>query len=327
MLVDKYYKSQGNQIQLVEVDSEKLDRLVNLLGELVINRTSIEQVTNELKVYRLNEGIEQGNRIITELQDLVMKIRMVPIDILFSKMFDVIKHYNEQSLQRLDIIVKGEKTEIDRTIVKALEEPLYNIVEYVYKNSVQSSNPNNEICLTAFTEGRNVIIKIITNTKLEYSEHEGKKIADIGGNMSINGSEAVITIPLNISIIKALLVKLGKQNYALPLDIIDTIVNSDSFKIASSNGREVLIYRNNMIPLIRISRKLNITQEDCDSGFAIIVNIQGSTFSLLVDSLNGQRDIVVKPLPNLFKKQKEFSGATILGDGMITLIIDAAGLI
>ena len=158
------------------------------------------------------------------------------------------------------------------------------------------------------------------------------KIAALGGTVDLyseegKGSTFVIKLPLTLQIIQALLVKIGEETLAISLGFIDRVIDYKEENIKRSNGREVIVYRENIIPLVRLNETLDIEASETDKKFVIIVNVGDKTIGLLVDSLLGQQEIVIKPLGKTLKSLDQYIGATILGNGLVTLILDVGALL
>ena len=141
------------------------------------------------------------------------------------------------------------------------------------------------------------------------------------------GSSFIIKLPLTLQIIQALLVKVGADTLAISLGYIDRVIDFKEDMVKKSNNREVIMYRGNVIPFVRVNEKLKIEQADNENKFVVIVKVGDKTTGLLVDSLLGQQEIVIKHLGKTLKNMKQYIGATILGDGLVTLILDVAALI
>ena len=158
------------------------------------------------------------------------------------------------------------------------------------------------------------------------------KIAALGGTVDIvseecKGSSFIIRLPLTLQIIQALLVKVGTETLAISLGFIDRVIDYNEDKIKSTNGKEVIIYRDKVIPLLRLNERLDIEVAESNKKYVIIVNVGDKTVGLLVDSLLGQQEIVIKELGNTLKDLDEYIGATILGNGLVTLILDVGAIV
>lgn len=373
--------------QSVRVDLERIDNLMNMVSELVIYRTRLEQIVVSHKSQELNETLEQVGRTTSDLQDLVMKIRMLPLDTVFNRFPRMIRDVSVELNKEINFIIEGADTELDRTVIDEIGEPLIHLlrnaadhgVESAEKRIAQGKSPIGTVKLVAYQEGTKALIKVIDDgaginvdrvkAKAEqkgintdgmsdsdirnlifaqgFSTNEvvtdisGRgvgmdvvktKIAALGGTVDLyseegKGSTFVIKLPLTLQIIQALLVKIGEETLAISLGFIDRVIDYKEEKIKRSNGKEVIVYREEVIPLVRLNETLDIEASVTDKKFVIIVNVGDKTIGLLVDSLLGQQEIVIKPLGKTLKKLDQYIGATILGNGLVTLILDVGALL
>ncbi len=373
--------------QSVRVDLEKIDNLMNMVSELVIYRTRLEQIVISHKSQELNETLEQVGRTTSDLQDLVMKIRMLPLDTVFNRFPRMIRDISVELNKEINFIIEGADTELDRTVIDEIGEPLIHLlrnaadhgVESAEKRIAQGKSPVGTVKLVAYQEGTKALIKVIDDgagidlervkAKAEqrgintegmsdsdiknlifaqgFSTNEvvtdisGRgvgmdvvktKIAALGGTVDLyseegKGSTFVIKLPLTLQIIQALLVKIGEETLAISLGFIDRVIDYKEENIKRSNGKEVIVYRENVIPLVRLNETLDIEASATDKKFVIIVNVGDKTIGLLVDSLLGQQEIVIKPLGKTLKSLDQYIGATILGNGLVTLILDVGALL
>lgn len=372
--------------QSVRVDLERLDMLMNMVSELVIHRTRLEQLGLSYKSQDMNETLEQVGRATSDLQDLVMKIRMLPLEVVFNRFPRMIRDLSVELDKEMDFIIEGKDTELDRTVIDEIGEPLIHLLRNAADHGIESKekriaagkDPVGKIKLIAYQEGTKAVIRVeddgagidvnkvrekaekigistegmansdirnlifmegfSTNEKVTDVSGRGvgmdvvkTKIASLGGTVDVisemgKGSAFIIKLPLTLQIIQALLVKVGKETFAISLGYIDRVIDFKKENVKKSNGREVILYRDNIIPLIRVNEKLGIDTNADSKQFVIIINVGEKTVGLLVDSLQGQQEIVIKPLGKTLQSVKEYIGATILGDGLVTLILDAAAL-
>ncbi|MZK49908.1 chemotaxis protein CheA [Clostridium beijerinckii] len=373
--------------QSVRVDLERIDNLMNMVSELVIYRTRLEQIVNVHKSQELNETLEQVGRTTSDLQDLVMKIRMLPLDTVFNRFPRMIRDISVELNKEINFVIEGADTELDRTVIDEIGEPLIHLlrnaadhgIESAEKRIAQGKPPVGTVKLIAYQEGTKALIKVSDDgaginlervkAKAEqkginteglsdsdirnlifaqgFSTNEvvtdisGRgvgmdvvktKIAALGGTVDLvseegKGSTFVIKLPLTLQIIQALLVKVGEETLAISLGFIDRVIDYKEENIKRSNGKEVIIYRENVIPLVRLNETLDIEASNSDKKFVIIVNVGDKTIGLLVDSLLGQQEIVIKPLGKTLKNLDQYIGATILGNGLVTLILDVGALL
>lgn len=373
--------------QSVRVDLERIDKLMNMVSELVIYRTRLEQIVVDHKSSDLTETLEQVGRTTTDLQDLVMKIRMLPLDTVFNRFPRMIRDISVELNKEINFVIEGAETELDRTVIDEIGEPLIHLLRNAADHGIETKEERiakgkpavGTIKLVAYQEGTKALIKVIDDgaginvekvkAKAErvginteglsdddiknlifaqgFSTNEvvtdisGRgvgmdvvraKVSALGGTVDLiseegKGSTFVIRLPLTLQIIQALLVTVGDETLAISLGFIDRVIDYKKDNIKKSNGKEVIIYRDNVIPLVRLNERLSIESVDTEKKFVIIVKVGEKTIGLLVDSLMGQQEIVIKPLGKTLSSLKEYIGATILGNGLVTLILDVGALI
>ncbi|MGL4452606.1 MAG: chemotaxis protein CheW [Sarcina sp.] len=387
--VIKKSKTSGKSAhQSVRVDLERLDKLINMVSELVINRTRLEQIAADQRCQELTETLEQVARTTSDLQDLVMKIRMLPLDVVFNRFPRMIRDVSLELGKEVNFIIEGQDTELDRTVIDEIGEPLIHLLRNAIDHGVESKEERvkngksvvGKILLTAYQEGTKAVIKVqddgaginivkvkakaervgidtegmsddeIRNlifssgfsTNEEVTDISGRgvgmdvvktKISALGGTVDVIseegvGSTFIIKLPLTLQIIQALLVKVGEENFAISLGFIDRVIDFNSINIKKSNSKEVIVYRDRVIPLLRLNEYFGIEEaQDASEKFVVIVKVANKEIGLLVDSLLGQQEVVIKPLGNSLSNIKEYIGATILGNGLVTLILDVAALV
>lgn len=385
----KSVKKEGHKKshQSVRVDLERIDKLMNMVSELVIYRTRLEQIVVDHKSSDLTETLEQVGRTTTDLQDLVMKIRMLPLDTVFNRFPRMIRDISVELNKEINFVIEGAETELDRTVIDEIGEPLIHLLRNAADHGIETKEERiakgkpavGTIKLVAYQEGTKALIKVIDDgaginvekvkAKAErvginteglsdddiknlifaqgFSTNEvvtdisGRgvgmdvvraKVSALGGTVDLiseegKGSTFVIRLPLTLQIIQALLVNVGNETLAISLGFIDRVIDYKKDNIKKSNGKEVIIYRDDVIPLVRLNERLNIESVDTEKKFVIIVKVGEKTIGLLVDSLMGQQEIVIKPLGKTLSSLKEYIGATILGNGLVTLILDVGALI
>lgn len=371
--------------QYIRVDLNKLDSFMNLVSELVIYRTRLENVSKEEKSTAINEPLEHVARITTELQDLVLKIRMQPVNVVLNRFPRMVRDLANELNKDIELIIEGEETELDRTVVSELSEPLVHLIRNAADHGIETAEVRESlgkpskglIKLSAYQEGNRVIItiqddgkglnpevikesairkginvdglgdreiiRLIFNqgfsTSKEVTNISGRgvgmdvvrqKIESLGGEIDVvsqvnKGTTFNIKLPLTLSIIQALMVKVGQEVFALPLGVIERVIKLDQEEIISTHGDEVYIYKNVAIPVIRVNEKLNLETEEGDKHIIIIL-LGDQYYGLVVDDLIGQQEIVIKKLGSVLNGVREYLGATILGNGDITLILDLSNL-
>ncbi|TWH48618.1 chemotaxis protein CheA [Sporomusa sp. KB1] len=379
--------------QSVRVDIDKLDSLLNLVGELVINKTRLEQIGLTHKLTDLVETIEQMDRVTTDLQSVVMKVRMVPVGQVFNRFPRMVRDLSRELNKEINLIIQGEETELDRTVIDEIGDPLVHLlrnsidhgVEHPAERQAKGKNPVGEVRLIARHEGNNVIIMVeddgkginadvikqkavergmITQAeadKLEAAEAvrlvflpgfstaetvtdvSGRgvgmdavktKIESLGGMVDVEtkinmGSKFKIRLPLTLAIIQALLVKVCEEIYAIPLGSIDSTINITPQDIKTIQNQEVILLRGQIIPIVRLANVLNVAntcQHSQEELFVVIVHIGEERAGIIVDTLIGQQEIVIKSMGKLLAGIKVIAGATILGNGQVALILDVGAL-
>lgn len=373
--------------QSVRVDLERLDKFMNMVSELVIHRTRLEQISTNYKSTELNETLEQVARTTSDLQDLVMKIRMLPLETVFNRFPRMVRDLSVELDKDIEFTVKGQDTELDRTVIDEIGEPLIHLIRNAADHGIESrekriangKKPTGTIKLIAYQEGTKAIIKVeddgggidvervrakaekigistegmsdsdIKNlifaqgfsTNEEVTDISGRgvgmdvvktKISSLGGTVDVTseidkGTSFIITLPLTLQIIQALLVKIGNETMAISLGYIDRVIDYKEEKVMKTDNKEVILYNENVIPLIRVYEKLGLEKVHSNKKYVVIVKVGEKTVGLLVDGLLGQQETVIKPLGKTLKGLKEYIGATIYGDGLVTLILDVAALI
>jgi two-component system chemotaxis sensor kinase CheA len=255
-----------------------------------------------------DHGIESGEERIKMGKDAVGKIRLIA--------------YQEGTKAVIKVEDDGSGIPVDK--VKAKAERLGINTEGMSDNDIR-----NLIFMQGFStneqvtdiSGRGVGMDVVKT-----------KISALGGTVDVisekdKGSSFIITLPLTLQIIQALLVKVGEETMAISLGYIDRVIDYSDSLVKLTNNREVIIYNGSVIPLIRLDKRLTVKKSNASKSYIVIVKVGEKTVGLMVDGLFGQREIVIKPLGKTLQGLKEYIGATILGDGLVTLILDVAALV
>ena len=379
----------------VRVDIEKLDVLMNLVSELIIAKNSLVSATNAEGAVNtgVNEHIEYLESVTTNLHESVMKVRMVPIESVVNKFPRMIRDLQKKLGKKMELYMSGEETELDRTVVDEIGDPLMHLLRNSADHGLESAAVRKErgkpevgsIFLNAYQEGNNVVIEVrddgngidveaVRNKAIErgtitpeqaesMSEKEiinllflpsfstAKQVSDVSGRgvgldvvrskiESLSGevevksklgvgSTWIIRLPLTLAIIQALMVVVGGEKYAISLGNIQTIEDISPSDIKYVQSKEVITLRGNVIPLVRLNQVLGIesTRKPDENMIAVIVKKGDKQAGLIIDELMGQQEIVIKSLGKYINKSKEISGATILGDGEVALILDTNALL
>jgi two-component system chemotaxis sensor kinase CheA len=351
--------------QSIRVDLSRLDHFMNLVSELVIYRNRLDDISSRFEFKEINSTLEQITRITSDLQDLVLKIRMQPVSVVFNRFPRMMRDLSKDLEKEFEFAVEGEETELDRTVISELGEPLVHLlrnaadhgIEHAEDRVILGKPKSGLIKLTAYQEGNKVVITVSDDGGGIKSENIGKifdqgfsttkevnnisgrgvgmdvvkqKILSLGGSIDVKsevnkGSIFTINLPLTLSIIQSLMIKVGEEIFALPLGIIEKVVEIENEEIIKSHANEVYIYRDQAIPVIRLDKKLSI-ESNSDEKHLIIISLGSQPYGLLVDELIGQQEIVIKKLGGVLKNVKEYLGATILGNGDIILILDVGNI-
>lgn len=382
----KSSRSQRGQLnQSIRVDLDRLDSFMNLVSELVIYRTRLEDLTTRHNIEEINEPLEHVGRITSELQDLVLKIRMQPVNVVLNRFPRMVRDLSQELDKEIELVIRGEETELDRTVVSELGEPLVHLIRNAADHGIESGEVRESlgkprkglINVSAYQEGNRVVLVVQDDGKgldpkliKENAERKGidteglgdkelinlifhqgfstvedvtdvsgrgvgmdvvrEKISSLGGDIEVSsevnvGTSFLIKLPLTLSIIQALMVNIGEEVFALPLGIIERVVKLEEDEIVESHNGEVYIHMEKAIPVIRTNERLNIESRNKENHL-ILISLGEEYYGLVVDSLIGQQEIVIKKLSGALSKMDEYLGATILGNGDIVLILDIANL-
>ncbi|QQZ60324.1 chemotaxis protein CheA [Paenibacillus sonchi] len=379
----------GAPSRTIRVDIERLDVLMNLFSELLIDRVRLEQLASEVQNTDLTETVEHMGRVSGDLQNIVMKLRMVPVDTVFNRFPRMVRDLAKSLDKKIDLIVTGAETELDRTVIDEIGDPLVHLLRNAVDHGVEGiqdrlaagKSDTGTVNLRAFHSGNHVFIEIeddgagINPQKIlqsaikkgilsqeqasSYSDDEAiqllfapgfstaevisdvsgrgvgldvvkSKITSLGGNVVVystqgKGTNFSVQLPLTLSIIAAMLVRLGTEKYAIPLSsIVETGIVKQT-QIRSIHGNKMVEFRNSHIPLVSLSKIFSVPDydESTEEETEIVVVRKGERLvALAVQDFIGQNEIVIKNLGKYLPEVQGISGATILGDGQVALIID-----
>jgi two-component system chemotaxis sensor kinase CheA len=376
----------------VRVDIDRLDVLMNLVSELIIIKTRLEGIEDVDTSKNYAEAVEYLERITTSLHDSVMKVRMVPVDLVFNRFPRMIRDVSRELGKDIVLNMTGTETELDRTVIDEIGEPLIHLIRNSADHGIESKEirekigkpPSGHINLKAYQVGNNVVIEVeddgqgidldkvkekaiekgvlkkdmannlsqkdiidllfkpsfTTSDKITDLSGRGvgldvvkTKIEQLGGAVEVEtekgvGSKFIIRLPLTLAIIQALLVVIGDEKYAIPLNSTKEIIKITPEQIKMIQNQEVILHRNMVVPIVRLNKILEVPEYDEDKKnlTVVIVKKGEKTSGFLVDSLIGQREVVIKSLGKLLSGVKHIAGATILGDGNVALILDVNSL-
>ncbi len=399
--------------QTIRVDIERLDALLNLVGELVINRTRISDIANTLE--RLmndkaavgdNLGAHHGivaplakdlaesaallARTTNEIQESIMKVRMVPIGQVFDRFPRLVRDVAKARGKEVQLVISGAETDLDKTIVDEVGEPLMHLLRNSVDHGIEPPDAREQrgkpragtISLNAYHEGNQIIIEVtddgggidlekvrargirqgLISADDRLSDRElieliftpgfstAEVISDVSGrgvgmdvvkknitrlkgifdvdSVAGQGTRFTIKLPLTLAIIQALLVRVVDELYAIPLDSVIESQRVEMPDVRTVHGNEVITLRGQVVPLVRIADFFELGgRRDPEKVMIVIVGLQGKQVGLVVDSFEGEQEIVIKPLSDVVGRIPGISGATILGNGSISLIIDVHSLV
>ncbi|MFW6273330.1 MAG: chemotaxis protein CheA [Halanaerobium sp.] len=378
----------------VRVDISKLDTLMNMVGELLINKTRLQSLNIEKS--KFNEIIPQLDRVTMELHHIVMQIRMVPVGVMFSRFPRMIRDLSNKMGKDINFVMEGQETELDRSIIDELSDPLTHLLRNAIDHGIESpeerkkmgKNPVGKIELKAYQKGSEILIEvkddgagidaekigtkalekgIVTEEELEQLEkrdvldfvfHPGfstaSEVTDVSGRgvgmdivrntvkkldgqISIeselgSGSSFMISLPLTLAITQALMVKITGDIFAIPINAVSETLTIESSNIKQVRGKDVIVLREKTIPLKSAAEifgdgDFKALKKEKDNFSAVILKSGERYIGLVVEELLNQQEIVIKSLGNYLQDTMYISGATIIGDGDVALIIDVRDII
>ena len=413
----KEQENKGKKIKkTMRVDADKIDALMNQVGELVVDRSYFYQLFNEMRdmqqylkemlgteqqkelkqfrafTYRLGEAISSLGRTSNELQEGVMKMRMLPISHLFNRYPRLVHDLTMNMGKKVDLILRGEETELDKMIVEEISDPLIHIIRNAIDHGIESAEERlrankpeaGKLILEAYQESNHIVIEVRDDgrgldpqkikdkavSKGLYSEDDierlsrrevtnlilmpgfstadkitgtsgrgvgmdvvKKNIEKLNGTLDIDtipgkGTLMRLKIPLTVAIIHALMVRVGADMFTIPLANVDETVRISKDDTSFVEGVEVIHLRGVALPIFRLATLFGVkSDQDLDKSFVVIVNTDGQRIGFVVDEMLGQEEVVIKPLEDYVQDRSGFSGATIVGDGRISLILDVYELV
>jgi two-component system chemotaxis sensor kinase CheA len=394
--------------QTIRVDIDRLDLLLNLVGELVINRTRISDIASTLGRElggttngRVESGLSQLAkdlsessallaRTTNEIQESIMKVRMVPIGQVFDRFPRMVRDLAKARGKDIQLEIAGAETDLDKTIVDEVGEPLMHLVRNCVDHGIEppevreaNGKPRHgRIRLNAYHEGNQVIVEVsddgggidlarvrekairlgqisetdrLTDREIieqifEPGFSTADQITDVSGrgvgmdvvkknilrlkgvfdvdSVQGEGTRFTMKLPLTLAIIQALLVRVAEELYSIPLDSVIESQRIEASEVRTVHGGEVITLRGQVVPLIRVGEFFRLdAPRDPDKVMIVIVGLQGRQVGLVVDSFQGEQEIVIKPLSDVIGRIAGISGATILGNGSISLIVDVHSLV
>lgn len=386
--------------QTVRVDVKRLDHLMRLIGELVLGKNRLISIYDEVEerydgeqfLEELNQVVSAVSIVTTDLQLAVMKTRMLPVSKVFNKFPRMVRDLSRDMGKNIELIISGEETELDKTIIEEVGDPLVHIIRNSCDHGIESKDERiaagkseaGKIELKAYNEGNHIVIEIaddgrglnaevlkqkalekdiitereadMMNDKEAYSLifRAGFSTAKVVTNVSgrgvgmdvvktniekLNGMIDVeselgqgtilkLKIPLTLAIIQALIVGVQEEYYAIPLSSVIETVRANQDEIYIVEGRSVLRLRDEILTLVRLSDifKVDSVIKNSSEMYVVVIGLAENKIGIIVDYLVGQEEVVIKSLGYYLKGTEGIAGATVRGDGKITLIVDVAGM-
>ncbi len=373
----------------LRVAAEKLDELVNLVGELVTVQAHLTEIAVQKSDADIEGIAEEIERITWALRDSALNIRMLPIGTTFNKFNRLTRDLSNELGKDIELVTSGAETELDKTVIEKLADPLVHIIRNSIDHGIETADvrlaagkpAKGTVHLSASHSGAFVVIeisddgagidkdKIVQKAKANgliaedavLSEKDAlnlifsaglstaKEVTSISGRgvgMDVvkraieslrgtvdvqsvpgQGSTFTLKIPLTLAIIEGLLVKINKNFFIVPLSLVEECIELTAEEIDRGNGKSLANVRNELVPYISLRREFNVTGTAPAIQQAVIVNNDGFRIGFVVDEVIGEHQTVIKSLGKLYRNAEHISGATILGDGAVALIVDANKLI
>ncbi len=373
----------------IRVSSRKLDKLMNLVGELVTVQARLTQTSTNKNDPELESIAEEVSRLTGELRETAMDIRMMPIGKTFSTFKRLVRDLSKELGKEVELITTGSETEMDKTVIEKLNDPLVHIIRNSIDHGLElpeerernGKQRKGTVLLSAMHSGGQVLISIqddgagidpkhirakalengLIAPEAELSEKEifslifapgfttAAKVTNVsgrgvgmdvvkravdalGGTVEIEsrrgiGTTIILRLPLTLAIIEGLLVKIGREYFVLPLAAVEECVELTAEDIAKAHGRHITDVRSHIVPYIRLREKFIVEGTAPEREQIVIIAHEGQRVGFVVDSVVGEHQTVIKSLGTLFRNIEGLSGATILGDGTVALIIDIAKMV
>lgn len=387
--ISKSQPSESDKLTSIRVSSDKLDTLVNLVGELVTVHARLNQFAAAHNMPALTSISEEVERLTWELRDSALNIRMLPIGTTFSRFKRLVRDLSNELGKQVELKTDGAETELDKTVIERLNDPLVHIIrnsidhgiEYPDERKDKGKSAVGTISLSAAQAGGNVIItihddgagidkdriraKAISNgliqedAELKDSEifalifapgfSTADKVTSISGrgvgmdvvkralealrgNVEISsqleaGTTITLKLPLTLAIIEGLLIDVGEDNFIIPLSLVEECIELNAADKKKANGRHLVNVRGELVPYIPLREKFCINGNVPEIEQIVIVNDDGVRTGFVVDRVIGEHQTVIKSLGKYYKEIEGISGATVLGDGSVALILDIPKLV
>jgi len=391
----------GTETTSIRVNIDKVDEIINLVGELVITQSMLGQIGEEAendivmdgqRVEKLREGLAQLERNTRELQESVMRIRMLPISFAFNRVPRIVHDISSKLNKQVELVISGENTELDKTVLEKIGDPLVHLVRNSLDHGIETpedrvaagKESTGKLFMNAYHKGGSIVVEIeddgagLNEDKIRSKAIENgiineddnlsssqihelifaagfstadvvsdvsgrgvgmdvvrRNIKELGGTISVSsnpgqGSKFAISLPLTLAILDGQLISVGNETYIVPLiSIIESLqIKEENVNTLAQRG-EVYKLREEYIPIIRMHSVFGIPTDktELNNGLLVVVEGDGKRVGLLVDELQAQQQVVIKSLEVNYKRVDGISGATILGDGTVAMILDISGVI
>lgn len=386
--------------QTIRVDVKRLDSLMNLIGELVLGKNRLIKIYNDVEeryegekfLEELNQVVASVSMVTTDIQLAVMKTRMLPIGRVFNKFPRMVRDLSRDLGKEIDLVISGEETELDKSIVEEIGDPLVHLIRNACDHGVESKEDRaaagkpekGTVELKAYNEGNHIVVEIKDDGKgmdpdvlrskaVEkglISEREADSMTDkeayglifragfstakvvtnvsgrgvgmdvvktniekLNGIIDVEsvhgeGTTLKLKIPLTLAIIQSLLVGVQEEFYAIPLASVIETVRISQDEIYTVENKSVLRLRNEVLPLVRLADIFGVDSvfDDSEQAYVVVIGLAENKIGIIVDFLIGQEEVVIKSLGSYLKGTEGIAGATIRGDGRVTLIVDIAAM-
>ncbi|MEB3298265.1 MAG: chemotaxis protein CheA [Candidatus Sericytochromatia bacterium] len=384
-------ESKAKVAQTVRVATERLDALVNLVGELVIDRTRLQEIVHRYESDDVKEVIRHVGSVISDIHGVVMKLRMMPVERVFSRFPRMVRDLARELGKEVQLVVEGQETELDRLMIDEIADPLLHLLRNAVDHGLERGDDRElmgkprvgTIRLAARHEGSHVIIEVqddgkgldpdrIRRKAIEkglISQDEAMRLSDkqcldllflpgfstrdevtdisgrgvgmdavkaktlaLGGVLDMTsqvgkGTHVTVILPLTLAIIQCMLTEVGDEIYAIPISFIEDAHDLVDLSLQSVQDEEMAMLRGQSLPLRRLREDLDVPGgSQGQEASVVIVRVGSRRTGFLVDRLLGQQEVVIKPISRLAGTMGKVSGASILGDGRIALILDASAV-
>lgn len=382
-------RRQAEYTTSIRVRSEKLDALVDLVGELVTVQARLSQTAGQREDPDLISIAEEVERLTWEMRDQILNIRMVPIGTTFSKFNRLVRDLSQELGKDVELITFGAETELDKTVIERLNDPLVHIIRNCIDHGIERPEqrralgkpPRGSVYLSAVHSGANVILRVqddgaglnrevvrrkavemgLISPEAEVSDKDlanlilapgfstaskvtavsgrgvgmdvvKKAVEELRGSLEVvsrpnEGITFVIKLPLTLAIIDGLLVQIDRNHFIFPLSTVEECIELQKEKSSRKKGRDLARVRGELVPYIRLREQFDIEGETPPIEQIVISDVEGQRVGFVVDNVVGEHQTVIKSLGRFYKTLKGLSGATILGDGTVALILDLPQLV